>query len=101
MGAGDFKGGSIDDILWRNSATGDVGIFEMHGGVPTWRGVGTTGLSWDIYGTGDFNADGTTDVLIGTVSNGVTYLGYWQMNNSAIASYSGIGAAPSTWSVVS
>ena len=96
----DFNGDGTSDILWRNSTTGDVGAFGIIGGVASWHGVSTTGLSWNVYGTGDFNGDGTTDILIGTVSNGVTYVGSWQMGNFVVGSYAGIGATPSAWSLV-
>jgi hypothetical protein len=50
-----------------------------------------------VLGTGDVDGDQTTDILVGTVNGGVTYVGYWDMQNSAATAYHYIGAAGSGW----
>jgi hypothetical protein len=63
---GDFNADGKADILWRN-ANGEVGEWLATG---TAGGAGFTKLdlgnvdpSWAIQGTGDFNGDGTSDIL--------------------------------------
>lgn len=78
-GVGDFNGDGVSDILWRND----------DGTVTDWLGQsdGTfvsnqqalhtqVDSSWHIVGTGDFNGDGTDDVL-------------WRSNTGAILDWLG------------
>jgi len=66
-GTGDFNGDGIDDILWRNTSSGNVTDWL---GQPNGGFVGNTdaawnnaSLSWHIVGVGDFNGDGRADIL--------------------------------------
>jgi FG-GAP-like repeat len=68
-GIGDFDGDGKSDVLWR-SAAGEVAIWEMNGSSLATSGdvtVGGTaprpGPTWSIAGVGDFNADGSADIL--------------------------------------
>ena len=59
--------------------------------------VSNPGPAWHVEGTGDFNTDGKTDIVLQN-NNGAVAV--WDMNGSAI-SQSGLLASPSTaWSVV-
>ena len=63
-GTGDFNGDGKSDILWENSATNGVWIWEMDGTTQIGGGsVGTGGAGWSIAGTGDFSGDGKSDIL--------------------------------------
>ena len=68
-GTGDFNGDGQTDILWRNYGTGpNQGmnhIWLMNGSVVTGEVPFSQVLdtAWRIDGTGDFNADGQTDIL--------------------------------------
>ena len=49
--------------MWRNHSTGHVGWWEMHNGTATWRSMAISGLDYKAVGIGDFNGDGTSDIL--------------------------------------
>ena len=44
----DFNGDLTSDILWRHTSSGDVGFYEMHNGVPTWKGIGGVSTAWMV-----------------------------------------------------
>ncbi len=62
--APDFNGDGKDDILWRNSVTGDVYIWLMNGNsIIGAASLGSVDLSWKIVGIGDFNGGGKRDIV--------------------------------------
>jgi hypothetical protein len=75
QGSGDFNADGKADILWRN-ANGELGEWVSNGGAGATGfnklDLGNVDPSWAIQGTGDFNGDGTSDIL-------------WQNTNSDIA----------------
>jgi predicted nucleotidyltransferase len=97
---GDFDGDGKSDILLREAATGDVGMWVMNGTTvvsKTIVGNVATNLSWTIAGTGDFNGDGKSEILWrGTVSGDV---GMWVMNGTAIVSKTVVGNVPVSWNI--
>jgi hypothetical protein len=76
-GVGDFDNDGKSDILWRNAATGTNYLYPMNG-----RAIlGTEGylrtvadLNWKIVGTGDFDGNGTNDVLWRNSATGENYV---------------------------
>jgi kumamolisin len=80
----DFNGDGKQDFLWRNTTTGQVGIWLMNGSTATATALlGSPALSWVIVNTGDFNGDGKSDVLW-QLANTNQY-GVWFMNGTQIA----------------
>ncbi len=84
-GIGDFNGDGKDDILWRNTATGENYVYPMDGLTI----LGTEGylrtvadLNWEIVGVGDFDGDGKADILWRNSATGQNYL--YPMNGTAI-----------------
>ena len=81
----DFDGDGKDDILWRNSATGENYIYFMNGTAVRTGGFLRTvaDLNWTIAGVGDFDGNGKADILWRNTSTGQNYI--YLMNGTAIA----------------
>jgi hypothetical protein len=85
------------DIFWRNAVTGDVGIWKMNGTtIAQSVDLGPVPLSWTIAGTGDFDGNGSTDIVWRDTSGNV---GIWLMNGTQILSTAMLGNVPLTWTV--
>ncbi|NES46540.1 VCBS repeat-containing protein, partial [Moorena sp. SIO2C4] len=80
--AGDFNGDSHKDLVWRNTANGDIGIWLMKGSQfqEAVSIVPVSDLNWKIHGTGDFNGDQQTDLLWRNHSTGENAV--WLMNGT-------------------
>jgi hypothetical protein len=85
-GIGDFNGDGKDDILWRNSDTGENYIYFMDGLTIATEGYLRTVADpmWQIKGVGDFDADGRADILWRNSATGENYLYF--MNGVSIVS---------------
>jgi hypothetical protein len=99
-GTGDFNGDGMSDILWRNS-NGDTSMWLMTGNGPQVQVSSTSDLglvptSWSVALTGDFSADGMSDILWRN-TNGDTSI--WFMNGSSVSATSGVGVVPGSWIV--
>jgi hypothetical protein len=69
VGIGDFTGTGTDDILWENSATGDIDEWQIAGG--KWAAsvdLGAHPGNTPVSGVGDFTGTGTSDILFHTSS---------------------------------
>ncbi|WP_392535695.1 DUF4347 domain-containing protein [Nostoc sp. C117] len=66
VSTGDFNGDGTPDILWRNKVSGENTIWEMKDDFTLTTGHFITQIpdpNWQIVSTGDFNSDGTSDIL--------------------------------------
>lgn len=67
VGAADFNHDGRGDLLWRNSGTGENGVWLMGGEKGTdmlsTAMIQTQGDGWEIRGVADFNHDGHADIL--------------------------------------
>jgi hypothetical protein len=100
-GIGDFDGDGKDDILWRNTVTGQNYLYPMDGlAIKPAEGYLRTvaDLSWQIVGVGDFDGDGKADVLWRNMATGQSYI--YPMNGTAILGTEGyLRTVPLAWRI--
>jgi feruloyl esterase len=88
---------SKGDIFWYNTSTGEVGMWVMNGAnVVATVDFGAVSSTWKIAGIGDFDGNGSTDILWRDSSGNV---GIWLMNGTSILSTAVLGNVPLTWSI--
>jgi hypothetical protein len=89
----DMKG----EIFWRNLSDGEVGIWVVNGNTIV-KNVDFAGipLSWTIAGLGDFDGNGSTDILW---RDNLGNAGIWLMNGTSFMSGGVIGNMPLNWSI--
>ena len=86
VATGDFNGDGKRDILWQHLTNRTLSVWLMNGTslmdgrTLTPSQVAT--VDWRIVGTGDFNADGRTDIVWQNQVNGL--LSVWYMNGSTM-----------------
>jgi len=101
-GLGDFNGDGNIDLLFRDTNSGTVAIWFLtsSGGIQSTANVGTvsSGTTWRIAETGDYNGDGYSDILW---ADGSGNLAVWFMNGATIASTAGLGNVGTSWTVQS
>jgi hypothetical protein len=94
IGTGDFNGDGHSDILWQNTVSGQVSIWEMNG--TSVIGGGALGLNagpgWKAVGTGDFNGDGLSDVLFQNTASGQVAI--WEMNGTNVIGGGTVSSVP-------
>jgi hypothetical protein len=89
----DMKG----DIFWRNLSTGEVGIWVVNGtAISQTVDFGVVPLNWTLAGVGDFDGNGSTDLLWRDSQGNV---GVWFMNGLQIMSSKVLGNVPLTWTI--
>jgi hypothetical protein len=76
----DFNSDGTSDVLWRNDATGHVGIWTITNNTAAWHDLGGSGTDHKVVGVGDFNGDGTSDVFWRNDATG--HVGIWTMTNN-------------------
>jgi hypothetical protein len=97
IGTGDFNKDGDSDILWQNTSTGQVSIWEMDGNHLIGGGPVTPnpGPSWKGIGTGDFNGDGfSDDLLFQNPSTG--QISVWEMSGNSLIRGGPVSANPGT-----
>jgi hypothetical protein len=91
-GTGDFFGLGNNDILWQNTSTSEIRIWELNGTAYQDVGVATNpGPGWQIKGTGDFYGDGNTDIVLQNTNGQVEI---WDMEGTTIVQSGVVAAKP-------
>jgi hypothetical protein len=89
----DMKGG----VFLRNTSTGEVGIWVINGTqIVQSVDLGPVPLIWTVAGIGDFDGNGSTDLLWRDTAGDVAI---WLMNGTKLMSATTIGTVPNTWTI--
>lgn len=80
VGAGDFNGDGIDDLLYRNTRDGSNKLRSSDAGWYKVVALASVGLSWNVAGIGDFDGDGHSDILWHNPATGQNSA--WRSGNS-------------------
>jgi serralysin len=98
-GVGDFYGSGTDDILYRNSSSGDTWVEGISSGAASgWYQIGGSNSSYSVTGVGDFFGNGTDDILFRNSSTGDTW--FEAISNGASNGWHQIGGSDTHYSVV-
>lgn len=99
----DFDGDGKSDILWRNTTTGRVSVWQLDGSTvvagavtgPVTNSGANLDLSsaWQVLGAADMTGDGKADILARNTSNGTLFL--WQMDGRSVVSGANTGTVMS------
>jgi Ca2+-binding RTX toxin-like protein len=93
-GVGDFNNDGRSDIILKNGTTGQFYLLAMNGTAPgdySGSSLGTIGTAWNIAQTGDYNNDGTDDILWRNNSTGQVYMWAMQDGHQAASGSGNVG----------
>jgi len=94
----DFNNDGKSDVLWRHTG-GGLYVWLMNGpGLAGSTFLAPIGLTWMAQGIGDFDGNGTADILWREATSGATYI--WFMNGATVtgSGYTSSGA-DNTWAI--
>lgn len=95
----DFNLDGYNDIVWRNSKTGQSVIWYMrYNQRIAYKSLDSVGAKWDIEDAGDFNSDGDVDIVWRNKSTGQNSV--WYMDGLNKVSYEALpSAVGSNWNI--
>jgi hypothetical protein len=101
LGAGDFNGDGLSDILWRDSS-GEMGVWAgrtASNAAFAGLDLGALPNAWQFQAIGDINGDGRADILWRNSYNGDVAL--WTGNAGANPSFAGqdLGVVQTSWHI--
>jgi len=103
VGTGDYDGNGVSDLLWENSRSGEITLWQLDGGVVLRAGVlDRSSLpldqAWHVGGSGDLDGDGADEVLWFSRVRGEVEV--WALSGSSIASRTRFAGHTGAWSVI-
>jgi hypothetical protein len=99
VGEGDFNGDGRLDILWRDSVTTQVVIWEMNGAsVQAFGTVTTLGNQWKVAAVADINGDGKSDII--WRDSGTGQVVGWAMDGFHVDHAGAIATADPGWQII-
>jgi len=98
-GTGDFNGDGKADILWFDTVTGQVVLWEMNGpNVLAAQPIGDPGPQWRVVDVADISGDGKADILWRDTGTGQVVA--WAMDGFNVDHYGVLGTVDNTWKVI-
>jgi hypothetical protein len=97
---GDFDGDGRTDILWRNSQTGENGIWLINDTGTSYKAaefLPNVPLAWNA-GITDFNGDGKSDIFWRNSQTGEDAV--WLMNRTTYTDADFLATVPTSWSSI-
>jgi FG-GAP-like repeat/Divergent InlB B-repeat domain len=92
----DLSADGKSDLIFRNSATGQINAWLMNGTAATAQTSFVGPGNWTVTHTADFNGDGKADVLYRNDDGAVSL---WLMNGLAVAGSAGLLGPDANWRV--
>jgi hypothetical protein len=96
ISSGDFNGDGKSDILWQNTASKAVKVYEMNGSDVINAPATQAAAGLTAIGTGDFNGDGNSDILFQNVAGQAVV---WFMYGDIHTGTKTVAKPAGTWSV--
>jgi hypothetical protein len=98
VAVGDFDANGCADLLWRNAATGELNASLFDAGAPTATlrlGSQTPQIEREIVGSGDFDGDQRTDLLVRW--RGLRTLSVWMLDGVRVKKKQRVAELTSAW----
>jgi len=92
VATGDFNGDHRVDLLWKPASSRSLVMSLGDGQGFTTVPVRDYAVGWEVWGAGDIDADGRSDILL--VNPGSRFFAYWTMDGATPVRYSQIFRLP-------